>query len=198
MVNIKKQKLLCLILVTSVPLFSFAQEQNNQGEQISPKEITLFDLPLLKVTQKSLNKHFSNIGGFKQSRESFGKKHYNKYYSNTQIPHSYYLDFRFNAAGNLTTVTQLYRPYSHYMNHAIDNNSQQLTTKRLARKFVQKLGNPTRVERKGWGGFKPYISYVWEDEAMKITIDRQGEQALGNIFMRYQIKNTPVFMAQNR
>lgn len=199
----KKTNSMALFLTAFFLLFadqSLAEEINNSEavkEVIAPKDIKIFDLPLLTSTQKLVNSHFAAIGGFKQSRTSFGEKHYDKFYSHSQLADSYYLDFRFNNAGQVTSITQLYRPYNHSTIHSVDQNSRALTTKRLAQKFVAKLGQPTAMERKGWGGFKPYVAYIWEDDAVKIIIDRQGSESLGKVFMRYEIKNNPVHLARN-
>lgn len=163
---------------------------------IKPAEAKLFDLPLQKITQKELNEHFAKIGGFKQSRSSYGQKHFDRYYSPSQLEESYYLDFRFNSEGQLTSATQLYRPFNHSPEISVDQNSQQLTPRRLAMRFVEQYGQPTAIERKGWGGFSQYNAYFWEDETLKITIDRQGSESLGTIFVRYEIKNIPLYLAQ--
>ncbi len=203
-INYKKTNSITLLLTAFLVFFTNqtpAEENENSEvaseEVIAPKDIKIFDLPLLTTTQKQVNKHFATIGGFKQSRTSFGEKHYDKFYSHSQLADSYYLDFRFNNAGQVTRLIRVYRPYNHSVIDSVDQNSQALTTKRLAQKFVKILGQPTSMERKGWGGFKPYTAYIWEDDAMKITIDRQGNESLGKVFMRYEIKGIPIHLAQN-
>lgn len=196
----QKLQLVLLFIAATVLFFSnqiFAVETENSAVIIAPKDVEVFDIPLLSATQKTINKRFASIGGFKQSRASFKQKHFDKFYSNSQLADSYYLDFRFNNAGQVTSLTRLYRPYNHSVTDSIDQNSQALTTKRLAQKFVSLLGQPTAMQRKGWGGFQPYIVYIWEDDAMRITIDRQGSESLGKVFMRYEIKNTSLYLAKN-
>lgn len=199
-----KNILVALLCIYGVSVHtSAAAEENNEtnptGSQevkaVEPKEAKLFDMPLFEATRERVNQHFAKIGGFKQSRASFRKKHYDKFYSISQLADSYYLDFRFNSAEQLTLATQLYRPFNDSLVQNIDRNSKMLTTRRLAVKMSEKYGPPTGIIRKGWGGFKTYNAYYWEDEQIKISIDRQGNEALGNVFVQYQMKNIPSYLA---
>ena len=166
------------------------------AETIPPSQAALFEHPLQNATQKSINKHFAAIGGFHQSKTSFGKKNYDKYYSHSQLGDSYYLDFRFNSAGQLTKATQLFRPYNDSLVQSVTNDSRALTTKDVALKIMQTFGQPTQVERKGWGGFSTYNAYSWEDDNLKILVDRQGSESLGNVYVQYQIKNIPMHFVE--
>lgn len=166
------------------------------AETIPPSQATLFEHPLQNATQKSINKHFAGIGGFQQSKTSFGKKNYDKYYSHSQLGDSYYLDFRFNSAGQLTKATQLFRPYNDSLVQSVNHDSRAITTQDVARKFIQTYGQPTQMERKGWGGFSTYNAYTWEDDNLKILVDRQGGESLGNVYVQYQIKNIPIHFVE--
>lgn len=181
---------LALSLVTSLTSMSC------MAENLEPKKAVLFDLPLAEATQKSINKHFVSLGGFHQSKSSFRQKNYDKYYSNSQLGDSYYLDFRFNSEGQLTKVTQLYRPFNRSLVQSVNADSRALSTRALALKMTQTYGQPTQIERKGWGGFNTYNAYTWEDDGMKIHIDRQGDESLGNIYVQYEIKNIPIHYVQ--
>jgi len=84
----------------------------------------------------------------------------------------------------VVSVRRVYRPYS-----IINSNKRsEITTRDVALKLIPELGQPTSTSRKGWGGGGPYQSYIWQDESMKITVDREGSEKLGNIFVEYIIK----------
>lgn len=187
----------CCILIAKLTLPAGCFAEENEQPPLKLEEATVFDLPILSATQDSINEHFKTLGGFNQSRSSLNQPHFNKYYSPSQLADSYYLDFRFNKAGEVTSVTQLYRPYNRSIQQSVNGNSRALSTQDLARKLSKQYGNPTSMVRKGWGGFSQYIAYFWENDQIKIQIDRQGEESLGNVYVKFEIKQRARYLASS-
>lgn len=167
--------LIPVMLCLSTPSFS--------AEPLAPKQVRFLGLEVANLTQKQVRQQLWQIGGFKFSRSSRHKHNIDKFFTQTRLEDSYSVTFYYNDLGEVTRFRRLYRPYS----TRGDNNGRLANTQRIARALSKELG-PAQVQRKGWGGFHPYLSYSWQDEEVAIRIDRVGEHPMGDVFIEYQIK----------
>ncbi|GKT12274.1 MAG: hypothetical protein ISEC1_P1251 [Thiomicrorhabdus sp.] len=181
--NITKSTSPPLLKISGLIFMLFAAFQISAAEPKPISEIKMLGIDLLKADPKSIRKHMSNLGGFLQSKTAAGQTNLDKYFPWSNNRDSYYFLFRFNHAGKVTSVKRLYRPYS------LEQSNKRLTiqTKDVARELIKKLGQPTSVARKGWGGTRNYATYTWQDDKMTITVDREGSEKLGNVFIKYTI-----------
>lgn len=149
-------------------------------------------LPLLTSSTEDVREHFWKVGGFLQAKSTVKQLNYDKFFTWSTIRDSYYVSFEYNYAGKIIKAKRLYRPTS------LENNNRRTPIKTIdiARELIADLGNPSSVERKGWGGSLAYRSYRWEDETMRVIVDREGSESLGNIFVEYQIKSHDRFAVE--
>ncbi|QKI89158.1 hypothetical protein [Thiomicrorhabdus xiamenensis] len=152
------------------------------AEPLPPKQVRFLGLEVAKLTQKQVRQQLWQIGGFKFSRSSLKQHNIDKFFTQTRLADSYSVTFYYNDLGEVTRFRRLYRPYSTQG----DNNGRLLNTQRVAHELSKELG-PAQVQRKGWGGFAPYLSYSWQDEEVAIHIDRVGEHPMGEVFIEYRI-----------
>jgi len=125
-----------------------------------------------------------DIGGFLQAKSTVQQRNIDKFFPWSTIRDSYHVTFQYNHAGDVVSVKRVYRPYS-----LLNNNKRSpINTKDVALKLIPDLGQPTQTVRKGWGGGLSYPSYTWQDETMQISIDREGSEKLGNVYIEYVIK----------
>ncbi len=152
-------------------------------------ETEFLGLKLAEANINSVRSHLWDVGGFLQAKSTVKQRNIDKFYPWSSIRDSYYITFEYNHAGNVVSVTRLYRPYSTELN----NKRSAITTKEVALKFISEYGQPTAIQTKGWGGSPSYPSYIWENETLRILIDREGSELYGNVFIRYEIKNNRRF-----
>ncbi len=153
------------------------------------KETEFLGLKLADADINSVRSHLWNVGGFLQAKSTVKQRNVDKFFPWSTIRDSYHVTFRYNHAGNLVTALRLYRPYS--LKNV--NKRSQINTKEIALKLIPELGQPTGVQRKSWGGMPSYLSYIWQDEDMKIEVDREGSEYLGNVFVKYTVKKNKRF-----
>lgn len=169
----------CLLLQPSI---------NAHAETLQPSEAEVLGISLQKYQRSSVRKHLYSIGGFIQAEKSFRQINYDTFYAWSRVRDTYYIRFNYNQAGRITSVERVFRPYS----NEFDNNFSDLTTRRVAEDLAKTYGNPI-VLRKATGRYK---SYIWEDENVKIEVDRKGSDPFGNVFIRYTLlKNDPFQVA---
>ncbi|MBO1925149.1 hypothetical protein [Thiomicrorhabdus sp. 6S3-12] len=161
----------------------FFSTPSYSAEPLPPKQVRFLGLEVAKLTQKQVRQQLWQIGGFKFSRSSLQQHNIDKFFTQTRLEDSYSVTFYYNDLGEVTRFRRLYRPYSARR----DNNGQLLNTQRVASELSKELG-PALIQRKGWGGFHPYLSYSWQDDEVAIRIDRVGEHPLGDVFIEYRIK----------
>lgn len=167
---------------------------NAQGQTAPSQTVDLNEVKLLgiKLSEAGLNKvrqHLWDIGGFQQAQSTVRQRNVDKFFTWSRIRDSYYVEFRYNNAGKVTSAKRLYRPYS----LESSNRRSVISTREVVLELIPTLGQPHQVTRKGWGGTLSYSSFVWEDDKMKITVDREGSELLGNVFVEYQIKTQPLY-----
>lgn len=152
--------------------------------ETSLKEVKFLGLPLITSKVEDVRQHLWKVGGFLQARSTVKQMNFDKFFTWSTIRDSYYVSFEYNHAGQIVKARRLYRPTS------LENNNRHtpIETIDIARRLITDLGNPSSVERKGWGGSLSYRSYRWEDETMSVVVDREGSESLGNVFIEYRIK----------
>lgn len=154
-------------------------------ETVDLRTITVVGIEPANVDIPQVREHLLSIGGFKQARSTIRQGNIDKFFTWSRIRDSYYLEFRYNHKGSVTSVKRLYRPYS----TENSNRRTPISTKEVALKLIEQAGQPNRMLRKGWGGTLTYSSYEWEDDSIKIVVDREGGERLGNVFVEYIVKN---------
>lgn len=173
-------------LILSLSLFGFLVPTNLFAEEASKKaasEIRVLGLDLMESDPKSVRKHLQALGGFLQAKSTIKQTNIDKFFPWSNQRDSYYITFRYNASGKITSVKRLYRPYS----LEVANKRTAIATKDIAQGFIQELGQPNSVIRKGWGGTQKYHAYTWKDDKVTIRVDREGSEKLGNVFIEYTI-----------
>lgn len=146
-------------------------------------QVTVMGINPLKHSLNSVRRHLWNIGGFKQAAFSVRKRNVDKFFSVTRATESYYLEFFYDNAGRITSIYQLYRPFT----GRFSESKTALTTQALAKSLEQQIGPPTLTETKGSAGSPNYSAYIWQDDKITVKIDRQGNDAFGNIFVQYTV-----------
>jgi hypothetical protein len=154
-------------------------------------EVTFLGFKVAEQDLNSLRKNLWEIGGFLQARSTVRQKNVDKFFPWSNLRENYYLECQYDRKGKLTSLYQLFRPQSISFN----NRRSEITTTQVARTLIKQLGQPTYTKVKSWAGTGNYRAYFWEDDKMKITVDRQGSERLGNVFVLYQIKPITTYLA---
>lgn len=173
---------LCLVILFA-PNNLFAAEGETEGDNKPVSEIKLLGINLLEANLTSIRQHLNNLGGFLQAKSTIKQTNTDKFFPWSNNRDSYYFQFRYNHAGKVTSVKRLYRPYSILQS----NRRSAIQTKDIALELTKRLGQPTSIIRKGWGGTQNYTSYTWQDDKMTIKVDREGSELLGNVFVEYTV-----------
>ena len=163
--------------------FFFLPPLLQAAETVPASEFKVLGISLIEADITSVRSHLWDIGGYLQAKGSVKQHNYDKFFPWSTMRDSYYILFRYNHAGKITSVKQLYRPYSIEQS----NRRSAIKTRDVALPLIQKLGQPTQVQTKGWGGTLRYRAYTWKDDKVTITIDREGGEKLGNIFIQYTV-----------
>jgi len=183
---------ICLFTFLSVYPWQLSQAADEAGS-VALSKATILGIEPTSYNIDKVREHLWNIGGFLQARSTIRQRNVDKFFTWSRIRDSYYVEFRYNHIGNVTSVKRLYRPY------AIEQSNRRsaISTKDVALPLIAELGQPHATQRKGWGGTLAYSSFVWEDDNIKIVVDREGSEKLGNVFVEYTVKNeSPYAIAQ--
>ncbi len=167
-------------------LFFVSALQASQAAEPTVKPISQVEflgLELITANLDTVRRHLWDIGGFMQARINVRQRNLDKFFAWSNIRDSYYVQFRYNNSGKVTSVKRLYRPYSQQSEHPYN----EIQTRDIALKLIQKVGQPTSIIKKGWGGGQKYPAYTWQDDKVTIKIDREGSTTLGNVFIEYII-----------
>jgi len=157
-------------------------------------QVTLLGIDLATADLNQVREQLWAIGGFMQARSTVRQRNVDKFFTWSRMRDSYYVEFRYNNLGKVTSVKRLYRPYS--IEH--QNRRTAITTDEVAEQLLADLGESPFMARKGWGGSLSYSSYRWEDDKIQILVDREGGEQFGNVFVRYTVKTqSPYAVAQN-
>jgi hypothetical protein len=167
-------------------LFFVSVTQVGQAAEPAVKPISQIEflgLELITADLDTVRRHLWDIGGFMQARINVRQRNLDKFFALSNILDSYYVQFRYNNAGKITSVKRLYRPYSLESTHPYN----EIQTRDIALQLIQKVGQPTSMIKKGWGGGQKYPAYTWQDDKVTIKVDREGNTNLGNVFIEYII-----------
>lgn len=170
----------------------YAQVYASEPDPIAPKDAQFLGLTVAEMNAKTVRRQLWQIGGLKVSRSTRYQHNIDKFFPRSRLEDSYNLTFYYNDLGDVTRFRRLYRPYS----SRADNNGQRLSTRTLAMELAAVFGR-ARIERKGYGGFRPYLSYVWEDDVVKIRVDRLESHSLGDVFVEYRLKQNDPYAVQS-
>lgn len=174
-----------LSMLLSTQLYAETSDSKQVDTSNKPlKETRFLGLKLIDADLNTVRTHLWDIGGFQQAQTTIKQRNIDRFFPKSTIRDSYHITFRYNHAGNVVSVRRVYRPYS------IENSNKRtdIQTKDVALKLISELGQPSQSIRKGWGGSLSYQSYIWQDETMQITVDREGSERLGNVYIEYIIK----------
>lgn len=156
------------------------------------KDITVLGISPMKATLNSVRYHLSSIGGFLQARSTYYQDNIDKFFTWSQIRDSYYVTFRYDAEGQVTSILRLYR-FRSILN---SNKLTPITTQEVAQKIIQQIGKPTQIIHKGSAGMPSYLAYIWKDDNITVMIDRQGGESLGHIFIKYIVNKVDPYFAK--
>lgn len=185
---------ICILSLGLVPL-SHAGETVPKPEKPYPiDEVRFLGITLPDNNLNVVRRQLWDIGGFLQARSTVKQRNIDKFFTWSRIRESYYVEFRYDHAGKITSAKQLFRPAS----IELVNRYSDIKTREVAQQLIDQIGQPTRLERKGWGGTPNYTSYIWEGEKLTIVIDREGSDRFGNVFVKYTVKRDPYFVAQKQ
>lgn len=186
------RKILCIFLFL-VPFSAHAGIFKEVGD--TPIDnVKILGVRIVDQKVETVRQLLWDLGGFLQAKSTLKQKNVDKFFTWSQIKDSYYIEFRYNPAGNVTLVKRLFRyasPLYHNKLHPID-------TREVAREIVAQIGLPTQIVRKSWGAGPSYNSYLWDSEKVKVTVDREGSDYYGNIFVEYKNKIDPFAREQNQ
>ncbi len=154
-------------------------------------QATFLGAKILDQDLNSIRKLLWNHGGFIQAKSTVRQKNIDKFFPWSNLRENYYIECRYTPEGKLSSLYQLYRPSSLLFNNQRDG----VTTDQVARVLQAQFKIPPKVKTKSWGGTGTYRAYYWENDKIKITVDRQGSERLGNVFVLYQIKPIQTFLA---
>lgn len=186
--SLYKNALMGLVFLTCSLIISLPV--NSIDEQKIKTDLSQTEFLGLKLAEADINtvrSHLWDIGGFLQAKTTMRQRNVDKFYPWSTIRDSYYVLFEYNHAGKVVTVTRLFRPYS----TELTNSREAISTREVALQLMENLGQPTTIQRKSWAGTPSYLSYVWQDDNMKVVVDREGSEYLGNVFIKYTLKNNP-------
>ena len=179
--SIKRINLVLLACLFFMPTIQAGQAAEAPVKPIS--QIEFLGLELITANLNTVRSHLWDIGGFLQAKTTVRQRNLDKFFTWSNIRDSYYVLFRYNNSGKVTSVKRLYRPYSQESAHP--NN--EIQTRDIALQLIQKVGQPTSIIKKGWGGSQKYPAYTWQDDRVTIKVDREGNTKLGNVFIEYII-----------
>lgn len=183
------QSLTAALLITGMAFTSPVNSIDAQNVEANLAEAEFLGLKLLEADINSVRSHLWDIGGFLQAESTMRQRNIDKFYPWSTIRDSYHITFEYNHAGKVVSVTRLYRPYSTEANNSRDA----ISTREVALNMIESLGQPTNIQRKSWGGMPSYLSYIWKDDNLTITIDREGSEYLGNVFIKYTVNKNKRF-----
>jgi len=183
--HLTTKTILVIFLIIGFPTqanLKFSPEGKTPIDEVKILGVTVVDQDVMTV-----RKLLFDLGGFSQAKSTLRQKNIDKFYPVSQIRDSYYIEFKYNAEGQVHTVTRLLR----YVSAGYNNRLFPIRTREIASEIASQIGQPTKIVRKSWGSGPSYNSYIWEGEKIIVTIDREGSDYYGNIFVRYNNKVDP-------
>jgi len=188
-------QLIMSLLLTNLSSLSFAAEKK-ETRQTPPKtssleNVTFLGAKLIEQDLNSIRKLLWNTGGFIQAKSTVQQKNIDKFYPWSNLRDSYYIECRYTPEGKLSSLYRLFR----YQSIKFNNRRTPITTREVAQQIQKQVKQTPKVITKSWGGSGTYRAYIWEDDKMKIIVDRQGSERWGKVFVLYQIKPIQTYLA---
>lgn len=160
--------------------------------QTPPEQAELLGLKLTEANMESVRAHLRNLGGFKQDRATADHRNMDKFFAYSNLRDSYYVQFRYDANGKVVSAKRLFRRSGTHFN----NDYRDVETQQVARQLIQTYGQPNQVIRKSLNGLPSYASFVWQDDEVRITVDRVGSDSYAPIFIEYEVSTDPYVAKQ--
>ncbi|WP_162173031.1 hypothetical protein [Thiomicrospira pelophila] len=160
--------------------------------QTPPEQAELLGIKLTEADMKSVRAHLNNLGGFKQDRATADHHNMDKFFAYSNLRDSYYVQFRYDANGKVVSAKRLLRRSGNHFN----NDYRDVETQQVARQLIETYGQPNQVIRKSLNGLPSYASFVWQDDEVRITVDRVGSDRYAPIFIEYEISTDPYVAKQ--
>ncbi len=170
-----------------LPIFFISPSVSSDVEKIN--QASFLGLPVLKTDVNKVRDQLWDIGGFVQARSTKQKRSVDIFFMSYRLKDSYKIEFTYRSAGDLLSIRRLYLPQSIFHK----NKRTYIQTREIANDLSEQLGKPTKIRRVS-GNSRAYSAYEWETDKLKITLDREGSEYLGNIFVSYQVKKDPYFV----
>lgn len=153
-------------------------------------QVTVVGISPLKHSLNSVRQHLWSIGGFRQAAFSVRQRNVDKFFATTRMVESYYLEFHYDNAGKITRIYQLYRPIS----NRLSETQNPLKTRYIAEEISQQIGDPTQIKTKGSAGSPNYAAYIWQNDKLTVKVDREGNDAFGNIYVQYTVNQRDPYL----
>lgn len=179
------------IAVTGILLWSFLGKAY-AAEPIAPREAKFLGMEVADMTLQKVRQQLWQIGGLKVSRSTRYLHNIDKYFPQSRLRDSYSLTFHYNDLGAVTHFRRVYRPYG----NEVDTKGKPLGTRHIAAQLAPIFGS-AKIVRKGHGGFGTYLIYIWEDDVVKIAVDRLQGHALNDVYVEYQLKQNDPYAVQS-
>ncbi|MBE0493200.1 MAG: hypothetical protein IBX48_02565 [Thiomicrospira sp.] len=160
--------------------------------QTPPQQAELLGIKLTEADMQSVRTHLANLGGFKQDRATADHRNMDKFFAYSNLRDSYYVQFRYDANGKVVSAKRLLRRSGTHFN----NDYRDVETQQVARQLIQTYGQPNQVIRKSLNGLPSYASFVWQDDQVRITVDRVGSDRYAPIFIEYEVTTDPYVAKQ--
>lgn len=160
--------------------------------QTPPEQAELLGIKLTEADMKSVRAHLRNLGGFKQDRATADHRNMDKFFAYSNLRDSYYVQFRYDANGKVVSAKRLLRRSGTHFN----NDYRDVETQQVARQLIQTYGQPNQIIRKSLNGLPSYASFVWQDDEVRITVDRVGSDRYAPIFIEYEVATDPYVAKQ--
>lgn len=160
--------------------------------QTPPEQAELLGIKLTEADMKSVRAHLRDLGGFKQDRATADHRNMDKFFAYSNLRDSYYVQFRYDANGKVVSAKRLLRRSGNHFN----NDYRDVETQQVARQLIETYGQPNQVIRKSLNGLPSYASFVWQDDEVRITVDRVGSDRYAPIFIEYEISTDPYVARQ--
>ena len=160
--------------------------------QTAPEQAELLGIKLTEADMKSVRAHLNNLGGFKQDRATADHHNMDKFFAYSNLRDSYYVQFRYDANGKVVSAKRLLRRSGNHFN----NDYRDVETQQVARQLIETYGQPNQVIRKSLNGLPSYASFVWQDDEVRITVDRVGSDRYAPIFIEYEVSTDPFVAKQ--
>lgn len=155
------------------------------GLMAAPADYRLYNIPLVNADKTALHQSMIELGGFSLAAHSETFRSYLKYFPLYRGQESYSIEIWFDEQQKFEKLRRIYRTYYEPLNKSLHT----LNERQILPLIQEKIGDtPPQVQRKTLGG-KSYNAYIWEDEQVRISLDRLGSDPFGNLVLEVSRKD---------